>query len=214
MPGDVVWSYCGVRPLLDDDTADASAVTRDYLLELDDHAAPLLSVWGGKITTFRKLAEEAADALAGAMRASDAASRLRGAWTEGTYLPGGDLSAWIGAAVRPDADIARFAQALAERHPQLSPALVQRYARCYGARVDRLLGDGTLGAQVAPSLYEAELHYLREHEWARSADDVLWRRTKLGLHLSAAERKAVAQWWDAQPRVAEPRATSLEATWN
>jgi glycerol-3-phosphate dehydrogenase len=214
VPGDVVWSYCGVRPLLDDDTADASAVTRDYLLELDDHAAPLLSVWGGKITTFRKLAEEAADALAVAMRASDGASRLRGAWTEGTYLPGGDLSAWIGAAVRPDADIARFAQALAERHPQLSPALVQRYARCYGARVDRLLGDGTLGAQVAPSLYEAELHYLREHEWARSPDDVLWRRTKLGLHLSAAERKAVAQWWDAQPRVAEPRATSLEATWN
>ena len=100
---DVVWSYAGVRPLLDDESGDPSAVTRDYLLELDTAQAPLLTVWGGKITTFRRLAEEAADMLVTPL--GDASKR--GAWTHGAALPGGDLSAWIGEAQRPDTDFTR-----------------------------------------------------------------------------------------------------------
>ncbi len=190
-PADVVWAYSGVRPLLDDESGDASAVTRDYLLEFDaDSACPLLSVWGGKITTFRKLAEEAADALVQRL------GEQRPAWTAPALLPGGDLSAWIGAPQRPDTDIARFTAELARRHPTLPAALLGRWARAYGSRVDQLLGR-PLGAEVAPGLFEVELHYLHQHEWARSADDVLWRRTKLGLHYSAAQRQQVADWWAA-----------------
>ena len=197
-PADVVWAYAGVRPLLDDDSGDASAVTRDYLLDFDDGApaaaaAPLLSIWGGKITTFRKLAEEAADGLVQRL------GERRPAWTSGAFLPGGDLSASIGAAQRPDADIRRFIQALAQQLPQVPAAVRARWARLYGARVALLLPTGTaLGEEVAPGLFEAELAYLHQHEWARSADDVLWRRTKLGLHFSAAQRAQVAQWWRAR----------------
>lgn len=217
-PADVVWSYAGVRPLLDDESGDASAVTRDYLLEFDGEAAdagaqaPLLTVWGGKITTFRKLAEEASDELV---------RRLGGrqpAWTRGARLPGGDLSGWIGAAQRPDADIARFIDAMARRHPQLPAAVRARWARAYGSRVDAVLAAGAApGAEVAPGLYECELRYLHHHEWARSADDVLWRRSKLGLHLSTVQREAVAQWWAAHfPEFPEedPKATGQETLCN
>ena len=200
-PADVVWAYSGVRPLLDDESGDASAVTRDYLLEFDAppaadgpppggrSPAPLLSVWGGKITTFRKLAEEAADALVQRL------GEKRPAWTAPALLPGGDLSAWIGVPQRPDTDIARFIQALSLRHPSLPVTMLSRWARAYGGRVDLLLGQGSLGAEVAPGLFEVELHYLHQHEWACSADDVLWRRSKLGLHYSAAQRQQVADWW-------------------
>ncbi len=193
-PADVVWSYSGVRPLLDDESGDASAVTRDYLLEFDSSASsPLLSVWGGKITTFRKLAEEAADELVRRLGES------RPAWTASALLPGGDLSAWIGPPQRPDLDIARFIDALAVKLPQLPAATRERWARCYGGHVDRLLGAAdradNLGAEVAPGLYEAELAHLYRNEWARSADDVLWRRTKLGLHYSPSQREQVARWW-------------------
>ena len=206
LPGDVVWAYSGVRPLLDDESGDPSAVTRDYLLEFDDgppeapggpNPAPLLSIWGGKITTFRKLAEEAADQVVQRL------GERRPAWTETALLPGGDLSAWIGPPQRPDTDIRRFVQALAQRHPQLSVAVRERWARCYGSRVALLLGEPGagqhgLGHEVAPGLFEVELDYLHQHEWARSVDDVLWRRTKLGLHLTAAERAQVARWWAAR----------------
>jgi glycerol-3-phosphate dehydrogenase len=203
-PADVVWAYSGVRPLLDDESGDASAVTRDYLLEFDANtSSPLLSVWGGKITTFRKLAEEAADQLVQRL------GEQRPAWTASALLPGGDLSAWIGPARQPDVDMARFVAALALKHPQLPAATRARWARAYGSRVDRLLGDVgqsmALGAEVAPGLYEAELHYLHQHEWARSVDDVLWRRSKLGLHYNPAQRAQVACWWaDQYP---EPQAT-------
>ncbi len=197
-PQDVVWSYAGVRPLLDDESGDPSAVTRDYLLELDTAQAPLLTVWGGKITTFRKLAEEAADLLAAPL---DGAPR-RGAWTRAAVLPGGDLSAWIGAPQRPDTDFERFAAAVAQRCPHLPAPLCRRLARAYGARIDLVLaqrGDATtLGAEIGPGLFEAELEYLHDHEWARSADDVLWRRSKLGLHYSVAQRAAVADWCAAR----------------
>ncbi len=195
-PADVVWTYAGVRPLLDDESGEASAVTRDYMLEFDQPAggsgAPLLTVWGGKLTTFRKLAEEASDMLL---------KRLDGprpGWTGQAFFPGGDLSAFIGKPQRPDDDMRRFVEVLAQRHPQLPAALRERWARAYGSRITLLLGDGDgpeLGDEVAPGLYEIELDYLYRHEWARCADDVLWRRSKLGLHFSADQRDAVARWW-------------------
>ena len=222
-PADVVWSYSGVRPLLDDESGDPAAVTRDYQLELDTTlmappdapapaaeahgaaartakagrpGAPLLSVWGGKITTFRKLAEEAADLLAKPLQVA------RGAWTEHAILPGGDLSASApaqpGDPVRPGpragtTDFEQFAQALEASHPEWPAPLLRRLAHAYGSRVHALLAEPR-GAEIAPGLFESELAFLHRTEWARSADDVLWRRSKLGLHYSAAQRRAVAEW--------------------
>ncbi len=199
VPADVAWTYSGVRPLLDDESGDPSAVTRDYSLELDTAQAPLLTVWGGKITTFRKLAEDAADLLMAPLEVDP----QRGAWTHGAFLPGGDLNKWIGPARKPDTDFERFEQSVRRRYPQFDAAVLHRLARAYGARIDRMLGAGDApGAEVAPGLFECELHYLHDYEWARSADDVLWRRSKLGLHFSAEERAAVAAWcvehWSAK----------------
>ena len=177
-----------MRPLLEDGSGNAAAVTRDYFLELDTQQAPLLTVWGGKLTAFRKLAEEVTDMIVGPLGCR------QGAWTASASFPGGDLSAWIGPAQRPDTDFERFAKAVAARHPQLPPALLRRLSRAYGTRVERILGTGTLGAEVAPGLFEAELHYLHQEEWANTADDVLWRRTKLGLFYDTAQRAAVQTW--------------------
>ncbi len=192
-PADVVWRYCGVRPLLDDAHGNPAAVTRDYRLETDDLAAPLLTVWGGKITTFRQLAEDAGNALGHMLHES------RPAWTRGACLPGGDLSAWIDVSGHPARDFARFLQAVQDRHPWLPPALAHRLARAYGSRIERVLCGArnldALGEPCAPGLYEAELSYLRDEEWARTADDVLWRRSKLGLHLTEAQRADVASWF-------------------
>ena len=198
-PADVVWSYAGVRPLLDDATVksagDPAAVTRDYLLEPDAHGAPLLSVWGGKITTFRKLAEDAADLIGGML------NDRRAPWTEKAFLPGGDLREWIGAAIKPDADFARFVQAVQQRYPWLPPTLAHRLARAYGSRIIQVLGTAQnradLGPEIAPGLHEAELRYLVAEEWACNADDVLWRRSKLGLHVDETARQAVATWFQA-----------------
>jgi len=191
-PEQVVWRYSGVRPLLDDASGDPSAVTRDYQLETDRSAAPLLSVWGGKITTFRKLAEEAADAI------GELLGERRPPWTVSAHLPGGDLSAWIGAPGRPDQDFERFVQAVLQRHGWLPPALARRLARAYGSRIDRVLGEAVslsdLGEEIAPGLYEAELRHLVADEWARSAEDVLWRRSKLGLHLAPGAAAGVERW--------------------
>lgn len=192
VPADVVWTYAGVRPLMGDESADASAVTRDYMLDYDMNGAPMLTVWGGKITTFRKLAEEAADGLCKRL------GNRRPAWTASSYLPGGDLSAWIGPPQRPDTDFERFDAELAKRHPQWHADTRRRMARCYGSRIEMVGGGKGLGEEIATGLHEAELVYLHDHEWARSADDVLWRRTKLGLHLSEAQRQNVARWWAAR----------------
>ncbi|UXH78716.1 glycerol-3-phosphate dehydrogenase [Roseateles amylovorans] len=196
---DVVWTYAGVRPLLDDASGDPSAVTRDYLLETQhDGGAPLLSVWGGKITTFRKLAEDAADLV------GDMLGDRRTPWTEKAYLPGGDLSEWIGAPQRPDTDFQRLLTAIGQRHAWLPPVLARRLARAYGARVSRVLAGAErladLGPEIAPGLHEAELRYLVREEWATTADDVLWRRSKLGLHYDDAQRAAVAAWFDGPGR--------------
>ncbi|MEJ7688879.1 MAG: glycerol-3-phosphate dehydrogenase [Variovorax sp.] len=194
-PADVVWTYSGVRPLLDDESGDPSAVTRDYMLESNTTAAPLLSVWGGKITTFRKLAEDAADEVGKML--GDA----RAAWTDGAFLSGGDLSSFIGAAKRPDEDFERFAGSVQVRYPWLDATLGRRLARAYGARIAEVLGDAQsradLGAEVAPGLHERELRYLQAEEWACTGDDVLWRRSKLGLHLTLAQREQVGSWMNA-----------------
>ncbi len=195
---DVVWSYSGVRPLSDDEEADPSAVSRDYVLEIDGAAgeAPLLSVIGGKITTYRRLAEHALDKLRPWFPA------LGPAWTGGAALPGGDIAG---------ADFARFLDELRRRFAWLPQALALRYARAYGTRVGRVLGRGTgpdcLGAELGDGLYEAELHYLMDEEWARTPDDVLWRRSKLGLHVGPQTRARLAEWMDAR---AAPR-TSVAA---
>jgi len=198
-PSDVVWTYSGVRPLLDDASGDPSAVTRDYMLESNTAAAPLLSVWGGKITTFRKLAEDAADEVG---RMLGQPNSQRPAWTEGAFLAGGDLSAWIGAAQRPDGDFERFLAAVQQRYGWLDAKLARRLARAYGARIGELLGDAAsmadLGAEVAPGLHERELRFLQREEWVVSADDVLWRRSKLGLRYTPQQRRQVADWLDAR----------------
>ena len=199
---DVFWTYSVVRPLLDDEEGNPAAVTRDYRLELDrDGGAPLLSVWGGKITTFRKLAEEAVALLGPALRDVE----LRAPWTATAPLPGGDLRKHLGEGAPPptavEATFERFVDSLRERHPQLDRALVRRLARCYGTRAVPLLASG-LGTEIAPGVFAGELAHLREHEWARSGDDVLWRRTKLGLHLDAAGRAAVSAWMTMQEEAA------------
>ncbi|MGY6255714.1 glycerol-3-phosphate dehydrogenase [Paraburkholderia caledonica] len=194
-PADVRWTYSGVRPLLEEEGADnPSAVTRDYSLELDAPAgeAPLLSVFGGKITTFRKLAEEAVDKLAPALR-NDAPS-----WTAGAPLPGGDI---------PQANFERFLAGLKQQHAWLPADLAHRLARAYGTRVKNVIGDARslagLGQAFAPDLYEAELTYLRDTEWARSAHDVLWRRSKLGLHVEPGTLDSITRdidaWFARQP---------------
>lgn len=208
-PEDVVWTYAGVRPLLDDASGDPSAVTRDYLLETQNAGgAPLLSVWGGKITTFRKLAEDAAD------RVGELLGEQRPAWTEHAFLPGGDLREWIGAPRRPDTDFQRLLTAVGARHEWLPPALARRLARAYGARIGLVLDHAQklsdLGAEVAPGLHEAELRYLVREEWATSADDVLWRRSKLGLHYSERQRAAVADWFARH--VATPASAASAST--
>ncbi|WP_042261980.1 glycerol-3-phosphate dehydrogenase [Paraburkholderia heleia] len=182
-PADVQWTYSGVRPLLEEEGAEnASAVTRDYKLELDETAgAPLLSVFGGKITTFRKLAEEASDMLCRVL------GHAAPAWTAGVPLPGGDIA---------NARFEPFAQDFARRHAWLPAALARRYARAYGTRAGHLVGNAQsladLGAEVVPGIYEAELRYLRNAEWATRAEDVLWRRSKLGLHVAPGTLNGVA----------------------
>jgi glycerol-3-phosphate dehydrogenase len=176
VPADVVWSYSGVRSLHDDGAAEAKAVTRDYHLELDaDPGAQLLSVFGGKITTARALAEEALDRLGVEGRRSTA-------WRA---LPGGDLTP-------------AFLDWFDELRGWMPPPLVARLSAAYGTRLRDLLGDAgsidDLGRHLGAGLYEAEARWLRDREFARTADDLLWRRTKLGLVMSAAERAAVAKW--------------------
>lgn len=198
---DVVWSYSGVRPLYDDAAANASAVTRDYTLDLDAPigAAPLLSVFGGKITTYRCLALEAVDKLLIALGRPVGAGLGRN-WTAREPLPGGDI---------PSADFDGFLRQLEAEYPFLPQDLARRYARAYGTRSRRLLGPAQslddLGADLGDGVYAAELRYLRDVEWADTADDVLWRRSKLGLHVSARTQMAIADWLSgiAQQRAAE-----------
>ena len=189
-PAEVVWSYAGVRPLYDDGARDPSAVTRDYVLALDragEGGPPVLNVYGGKLTTYRRLAEEALAKLAPALGLM--ATRP---WTATAPLPGGDLGA---------AGLPGFEAEQARRYPWLPPATLRRLCRAYGTEMDALLdgasGMAALGRDFGAGLTERELEWLHREEWARSAEDVLWRRSKLGLHLTPEARAAVAAWFDA-----------------
>ncbi|USU08188.1 glycerol-3-phosphate dehydrogenase [Sphingomonadaceae bacterium OTU29MARTA1] len=182
-PADIVWSYSGIRPLYDDHAANASAVTRDYVLDLDaeDGRAPLLSVFGGKITTYRKLAEHALEKLAPTF--PDAG----GSWTATQPLPGGDFMHFD----------TMLASLIAAR-PDLPAHLLQRLARAYGTDTAALLGDAqdvvALGRHFGGDLYAREIDYLVTHEWARTADDILYRRSKLGLHVPDGTAEAIAAY--------------------
>ncbi len=182
-PKDVVWTYSGVRPLFDEDgSANASAVSRDYVLDLDGAAgqAPLLNVFGGKITTYRRLSEHALQKL------KPFFPQMGGDWTARSTLPGGDIA---------DADFERFAGDAARRFPWLPAPTVRRLCRAYGTRIERILKDAKgvndLGQNFGADLYEREIAYLVAQEWACSAEDVLWRRSKLGLHMTAEQRAAL-----------------------
>jgi glycerol-3-phosphate dehydrogenase len=181
---------------MDDESGDPSAVTRDYSLELTRDGPPCLTVWGGKITTYRKLAEEAVDLLRPVL--APLAMRMDGAWTATVPLPGGEFEALLGSMKSDDLGLERLRALIRDRHPWLPQPLVRRYASSYGTRFRTVVGEARslagLGEEVAPNLYEAELAYLRDHEWAHTADDILWRRSKLGLHLEPAQRQAVADW--------------------
>lgn len=186
-PVDVVWNYSGIRPLLDDKEGDPSSVTRDYKLEMERAEAPLLSVFGGKITTYRKLAETAVNKVARALRATTRP------WTATALLPGGDL---------PGGSLARFLRTVERRYPWLPARLRTRYARSYGTRIHKLLEGARayadLGAEVLPDMFEREIDYLCREEWALTAEDILWRRSKLGLHLPADASPRLARWLEAR----------------
>jgi glycerol-3-phosphate dehydrogenase len=182
---DIVWTYSGVRPLYDDGASKAQEATRDYVLKLDrpDGAAPLLNIFGGKITTYRRLAESVVGRIEEQLGA-------RGpAWTGTDSLPGGDF---------PVDGRAKLASDIAARYPFLEAATAQRFARQYGTDGYALLGDAAaitdLGRHFGTDLYEREVRWQIEREWARTDEDILWRRTKLGLRLTAAERTALAKF--------------------
>ena len=186
---DIVYSFSGVRPLYDNNAdANASAVTRDYVFEVDDPPGqpPFLSVFGGKITTFRKLAEHALDKLTKTFPA------MRPAWTADATLPGGDL---------PNADFAAFLAQLRTEYPWLPAELAEHYAHLYGTRARHLLGDAqsteVLGHHHGSLLYQREVDFLRDYEWAVTPADVLTRRTKHGLHMSADEKRDFERWMEA-----------------
>ena len=186
--GDVRHAYSGVRPLFDDKSANPSAVTRDYVLDVEggEGEAKMLSVFGGKITTFRKLAEHAMAKLTPFLPKSG------GAWTSTAKLPGGDI---------PGDDIERFIDDLAARYPFLPPPLARHYARLYGTRATALLGAarsiGDLGEHFGGLLYEREARFLRDTEWARTPADILDRRTKHGLHIDDDAKESLRRWMEA-----------------
>ena len=174
---DVVWRYTGVRPLYEDRARSASAVTRDYVFDLDTAGAPVLSIFGGKLTTHRRLAEHALARLAPHLPEAGPA------WTAQSLLPGGeDL---------PAGGVTALAIELARDHPGLDAATAERLAQSYGGEARQILG-GPPGRDFGHGLCEAEMRWLIEREWVRTADDVLWRRTKLGLVMTAAEAQRVA----------------------
>ncbi|MBB3231234.1 glycerol-3-phosphate dehydrogenase [Halomonas stenophila] len=186
---DILTSFSGIRPLFDDSRDNPSAVTRDYVFDVSDAGgkAPLLSVFGGKITTYRKLAEHGLDQLAPYLPA------MGKRWNETAPLPGGDM---------PGADFEAFLEGLKRDYPWLEAATVTRYARLYGTIARRILGEARdyadLGERLGADLYAAEARYLVDHEWARSAADILERRTKLYLIMSESETERVEAWVSRQ----------------
>lgn len=184
LPTDVVWSFSAVRPLFNDGASKAQEATRDYVLKLEgEGAAPLLNVFGGKLTTYRRLAEHALEKIGAAI------GEKGGPWTAGSHLPGGDFAVH---------EVALQTAALIDRYPFLALRHATRLIRSYGTLAFAVLGEAKteqdLGSCFGGTLYEAEVRYLTEREWAETAEDILWRRTKQGLFLSAAEADALSRY--------------------
>lgn len=187
-PEDVLTSYSGVRALFDDGQGNPSAVTRDYVFDVDTAAgAPMLNIFGGKITTYRELAER------GIHKIQSYLPDMKGDWTEYAPLPGGDMD---------NADFESFINTIKQRYPWMPRDLREHYARLYGTRLKMVVGDATsiekLGKYFGGNLYEAEVSYLVTHEWAETVEDILWRRTKHRLHLSKEQQDAFALWFTTQ----------------
>ncbi|MFC7736077.1 glycerol-3-phosphate dehydrogenase [Roseomonas sp. GCM10028921] len=180
-PSDIAWTYSGVRPLHDDGSDNPSAVTRDYTLSLDTAGAPLLTVLGGKITTYRRLAEDAAGQI------NRALGRPGTPWTARAPLPGGDLGG-----LSRDA----FTESMARAHPWLPSPLLERLVRTHGGELERVIDGATsieaMGGDLGGGITARELEWMRAREWVRAPEDVLWRRTKRGLHMTHEERNAFA----------------------
>ena len=177
----IKWSYSGIRPLVDDGEASASKTTRDYVLELDtQEGAPMLSVYGGKITTFRCLAEDVMKKLQPHL-----------AYTAKAPLPGGEMG-YVG--------LDHFHKEINSKYPWLTKGILRRLVKAYGTRTKAVIRDAKsmkdLGRNFGAGLYEAELLYLKNEEWANTAQDALWRRSKLGLHMTEAEQIAVDEWFN------------------
>ncbi|WP_102960361.1 glycerol-3-phosphate dehydrogenase [Mangrovicella endophytica] len=189
---DVLRSFSGVRPLFDDGKGNPSAVTRDYVFDVDDtDGVPLLNIFGGKITTYRELAER------GMHRLKRFFPAMGPDWTHDSPLPGGEI---------PDADYEAFRERLKANYPWMPGSLRRHYGRVHGSRTAEIVGTATslegLGRHFGGNLYEAEVRYLVDHEWALTAEDVMWRRTKHRLHLSEADQAAFARWFEAEYAVA------------
>jgi D-erythritol 1-phosphate dehydrogenase len=184
-PDSIISTYSGVRPLIDDEKSDPSAVTRDYIFDLrgGESEPILLSIFGGKLTTYRPLAEAAVGKL------EKFFPKMSSAWTANAPLPGGDI---------PNADIDAFESSFKRDHPWLEPEIAERYVRLYGNRTAILLNGARsmsdLGRHFGAGLYEREVEYLIAHEWAETAEDILWRRTKVGLHISPDGVAALNDW--------------------
>ena len=184
-PEDIVWTYSGVRPLYDDGASKAQEATRDYVLKAEHPGGgpPVVNIFGGKITTYRRLSEHMLEKIEHFL------GKKGKSWTATTPLPGGDFPA-----TGFDAQVAKLKAA----YPFLALHLARRLTRLYGTRARTLLGlaksEADLGRKFGPDLYEAEVRYLIDHEWAVTADDVLWRRTKRGLTLSREEVSALGEY--------------------
>jgi len=185
---DIVWSFSGVRPLIDDGAKSASAASREYILKLDtDGGVPLLNVFGGKITTYRKLAEAALATLAPFL------SSDKGPWTADAHLPGGDFAI---------SSLAALSKTLRDEFPFVDEVWAHRLLRCYGRDAWKILGTAQsaddLGQKFGASLHEAEVRWIMSREFAQSAEDVVWRRTKLGLVMSDEEITALEAWMQTE----------------
>lgn len=191
-PDDVLTTFSGVRPLFDDGQGNPSAVTRDYVFDIDETGgAPLLNIFGGKITTFRELAER------GLQKIHKFFPQMGGDWTENAPLPGGDMDR---------ADYEEFRNRIKQDYPWMPRALRRHYGRLYGTRIDQIVAGSTaldgLGRHFGGTLYEAEVTYLKKHEWAQTAEDILWRRTKHRLHLTEDEQARFTKWFENQREAA------------
>lgn len=202
-PDDVCWQFAGIRPLLEDVADNASAVTRDYLLETQQTGAPLMTVWGGKITTYRKLAEEAGHTICALL------GDQRPAWTGKAILPGGAMTdssyghdqRTKAPSVSPTAALSLLQIRLTQQYPWVPAPWLRRWVRTYGTCTQYIIGSATSLADLEPTdipgICMAELRYLVSQEWARTGEDVLWRRTKLGLHLTRDQQDQVHTWVNA-----------------